>query len=539
MEKTLEQEFIFEFNKLFSFDVEEEVSCAYLLDLFSDYSKDFHALAEIEKAYNFACSLHEGQKRDSGEPYINHPLSVAIILAKMHADKDTIIAGILHDAIEDTYTSKLNISQLFNGFVGTYVDGVSKIVPIENIPQKLDNEAYMRKLITGMGEDLEIMLIKLADKLHNMRTLNFKNREKQIETAKETLDLFVPFAERLGVYEVKNELEDLSLKYIDPKCYDMIKEALYEILKKRIYDIKRDVSDITAWLTALDIESSFKFSTKNIYGIYKAIEKDIPDGDYDANTIRKIIEEKQIHDLISVQILVKEEKQCYEANQVISSYYKTNKDETKDYIKNPKANMYRSLHTTIYDESGKMLQIQFRTPNMDKVANYGFAALWDLSGPAFAKSDMRDAIKRNISKPVHAIDRIYANNAEFMAHIKEEMLGDRNIVVYTPKHEAIELPYGATPIDFAYQVHTDIGNSLDYAIVNGKVKDRYYQLCDGDIVEAVTSQYTHPTVVWLEHIVTTRAYKKISEFVRIKESNQNANITDEAQKVLSKEIKKM
>ena len=496
---------------------QDNVSCDFLLELFSEYNGDFHALDEIEKAYNFAFEQHKEQKRDSGEAYIVHPLSVAIILANMHADKDTICAGLLHDVIEDTGTTELNLAMLFNSQIAHYVAGVSNLEEKDDVRHKLDDLAYIRKLlITGTQDDLEIILIKLADKLHNMRTLEHKRAEKQVSTAKETLELFAPLAGRIGVYQVKNELEDLSLKFIRSDCYNFIKQVLVEELIKRKQNVYKAIQDIDLCLNAMDIDHKFKCSAKNIYGIYLGIEDMLPCENVTINDVRKALNEKNIHDLISVQVLVSDVKTCYEADRLINSYYSVVKEETKDYIKNPKSNMYRSLHTTVCDDENKLIQIQIRTPNMDKVADYGFSACWDLSGP-YAKTDMKEGIKRNIKKPVHAIDRIYASNEEFLTHIKSEMLQEDNIVVYTPTREAIELPAGATPIDFAYQIHTEIGNNLDYAIINGQKKDVYQQLHDGDVVKAVVSKNTHPNLLWLEHIVTTRAYKKICEYVRIDE----------------------
>ena len=527
-EKKFDKNFSEIYDSLIESETNEQPSLAYLLDLFSEYNNDYHALAEIEKAYLFAKKLHEQSDhpyRESGEPYIVHPLAVAIILAKLHADKDTICAALLHDVIEDTGTTKENIGQLFNINVAKYVDGVSKLEYSEDgTHNKLDNLAYMRKLITESPEDLEIILIKLADKLHNMSTLQYKRMDKQDSTAIETLELFVPLAAGFGVYEIKNKLEDYSLKSLNPNCYHLIDYIVKEELEKRRNTVKETIRDISFCLKSLDIEPSFKCIVKNNYGIYKIIEEEVkkyPYIGYDA--LKKIISQHQIHDLISIQVIVADVKKCYEANQVISNYYNIKSEESKDFIKNPKTNMYRSLHTTIYDNSNNLLQIQIKTPDMDKLANCGVAALWDMSGP-FAKSDMRKLIKRNIAKPVHSIDRIYDNNEEFMDHIKDEVLGDNKISVLTPDNESFEFQDGATVIDFAYRIHTDIGNHLDYAIVNGMKKDIYYKLHDGDRVEIFTSIYAQPNVLWLEHIATHKAYRKICEFVKIKEANQKVLI---------------
>ena len=519
------------YDSLINDNVEyEQYSLAYLLDLFSDYNNDYHALDEIEKAYLFAKRLHEQSDhplRESGEPYIIHPLAVAIILAKLHADKDTVCAALLHDVIEDTGTTKENIGQLFNENIARYVDGVSKLeYSVDGTHNKLDNLAYMRKLITESPEDLEIMLIKLADKLHNMSTLNYKSLKKQKTTAKETLELFVPLAAGYGVYQIKNQLENYSLKYIDSPGYHLINYAVRDILIKRKSEVLETLKEINKYLNIYNIDSTAKLSVKNTYDIYKIVEEDfkkynlVCSDSYDAiKYVESIIENHNIHDLISIQLIVDSEKKCYETDRIISSYFKVKSDENRDYIKNPKTNMYSSLHTTIYDKTGSLLQFQIKTSEMDKLANFGVAALWDISGP-FAKSDMRKIIKRNIAKPVHSIDRIYDSNEEFMNHIKTEVLGDNRISVLTRDDEAFEFQEGATIIDFAYRIHTDCGNHLDYAEVNGERKNIYYKLRDGDKVEVFTSMYAQPNVLWLEHIATHKAYRKICEFVNIKEDNQ-------------------
>lgn len=493
------KEFIKQYNCLNIDSYQNEpVSIDYLLDLFSEYNSDFLALGEIYKAYKFAEALHSDQKRDSGEPYIIHPLSVAIILAHMHADKDTICAGLLHDVIEDTDTTKSNIGMLFNGNIAKLVENVSKLELDEfNNIHKMDNSAYIRKLITSSGLDLETLIIKLADKLHNMRTLDHKKPVKRRSTALETLELFTPLAYRIGSYNIKNELEDLSLKYINEKYYTNTKNKLDEILENRKKDVCHLYVELDEILKSFDINHEIKCSLKNIYGIYK----------------EKNTRLNNLHDLISLQVLVNDIDKCYEVSKIVDSFFRVYEKENKDFIKNPKANMYQSLHKTIYDNSSNYIQLQIRTRNMDKAANYGFAACWDLSGP-YAKQDMTKGINKNFSKPIHAIDRMYEDDIEFLKHVKNELLRENNIVVYTPTNEAIELPYGATTIDFAYQIHTDIGNRIDYAIINGEQDILYTQLNDGDVVEIVTSELAYPNDEWLQYIVTTRAYKKINEYLK-------------------------
>lgn len=494
------KEFIKQYNNLNKDNLylDEPISIDYLLELFSEYNNDYLALGEISKAYKFAEAQHSIQKRDSGEPYIIHPLSVAIILAHMHADKDTICAGLLHDVIEDTGTTKLNVGMMFNANIAKLVENVSNLELDEfNHVHKMENIAYIRKLITSSGLDLETLIIKLADKLHNMRTLEHKKVTKRRSTALETLELFTPLAYRIGAYNIKNELEDLSLKYINEKYYLVTKDKLNDILEKRKTDICHLYIQLDEILKSFNIQHEIRCSLKNIYGIYK----------------EKNIRLNNLHDLISLQILVDDEEKCYEVLKIINLFFKVHEKENKDFIKNPKANMYRSLHTTIFDNSCNYVQLQIRTLNMDKAANYGFAACWDLSGP-FAKQAMSKGIYKNFSKPIHAIDRTCEDNYEFLKQIKNELLMENNIEVYTPTNEAIELPYGATVIDFAYQIHSHIGDSIDYAIINGKNVSAYTQLNDGDKVEIITSAYSNPTEEWFQYSITARAHKKIKEYLR-------------------------
>ena len=517
----------------------EKPSLAYLLDLFSEYNNDFHALDEIEQAYLFAKRLHaksDHPRRESGEPYIIHPLCVAIILAKLHADKDTICAALLHDVIEDTGTTKNNIAQKFNENIANLVDGVSKLeYKDDGKHNKLDNLAYMRKLITESPNDIEIMLIKLADKLHNMSTIKYKSHKKQIETANETLELFVPFATIYGVYQIKDKLEDYSLEALDYTAYHVINQAVKNILIKRKKDVKSTLNDIYTFLISLGIDVEFKCSVKNVYSIYKMIEKEISEynfvcaNSFDAiSDVEKMINELELHDLLSIQVIVDNKEKCYETNNIITNLYKVKHEETKDYISKPKTNMYQSLHTTIYDKSEKLLQIQIRTSEMDKLADCGVAALWDISGP-YAKEDMRDKIKRNIQKPVHAIDRLCKNNEMFLANIKKEILDeDKKIVVYTPGNpekdigpEAIELPYGSTVIDFAYRIHTNYGDRLGFAVVNGKYQDPFYVLNDGDqVVLFKTIDEDLAERKWLNHSITIRSKKKIKECIKRNKDNE-------------------
>ena len=507
------------YDPLFKDQIEEEkYTIDYLLDLVSEYNPSKMALGEIRKAYEFACDQHYGQLRNSGEKYIIHPLTVAIILAQMHADKDTIIAGLHHDLREDTFASPIYLGIKFGQHVDDLVAGLSNCKMVDGQKIKLDNDDYMRQLITKTEKDIEIMIIKLADKLHNMRTLKYKKPERQVETALETLELFSPLAGIFGIYKIKTELEDLSLMYIKPSYYDAIVEVLKEELFIRRESIYETYVNIDSNLNDLGIDHYIKFSTKNIYGIYKDIVHELYKSNPSVYDVRNIIRKKNIHDLISMQIVVNDEVDCFITNRHIHEKYNVEEIYSKDYIRKPKANMYRSLHTTIYDKGAKFLQIQIRTPEMDKVADYGFAACWDLSG-SNAKQTMQDGIKRNYSKAVHAIDRVYVDSAEYLTHFKQEILSENNIEVYTPTHEVINLPLGATVIDFAYRIHSDYGDKLGFAVVNNKYQDIFHVLHDGDTVKLFKAEEDLADESWLDYAVTVRAKKKIGECIKRNKDN--------------------
>lgn len=453
----------------------------------------------IEKAYNYAKNLHEGQFRQSGEPYISHPLNVAYILSEIHADTDTICAGLLHDTLEDTEITKEAIAEDFNKEIANLVDGVTKISKLNFSTKNDQNMANTRKIITGLTSDVRIIVIKLADRLHNMRTLQFKSEFKQKENAMETMDIFVPLAYYIGAYRIKSELEDLSLQYLYPDKYKKIKDIKFKIEEDSKMCLEEMLQKIKRILFDKKIPNEIKVRTKNIYGIYKRL-----------NEGNKI---SDIHDLLALKIMVDDIDKCYQTLGIVHNEYHPINDKFKDYICNPKTNMYRSLHTTVFGPEDRLVQTQIRTFDMDKVASFGLSAYWDIK-KGNARDIMQEELKNKYQffQSLVEINRVFADNQEFVSQVKSELFADK-IYVYTTKGEIIELPKGSTAIDFAYKIHTDIGNTMISAIVNDKMVDPDYVLHNKDRVRVITDIMSYgPREEWLDKVQTTKAKRKIREF---------------------------
>jgi len=454
----------------------------------------------ITKAYKYAEKLHEGQKRQSGEDYIIHPLNVAYILSEMHADRDTICAALLHDVIEDTRITKEDIERDFNKTIANLVDGVTKISGLNFSTSKQEiNMANTRKIIMSITEDIRIIIIKLADRLHNMRTLEYKSRFKQQENALETMDIFVPLAYYIGAYRIKNELEDLSFRYLKPEKYleyELLKngyeEDYSEQLQEMLYKIKTILNDN-------NIPNEIKVRTKNIYGIYKNKDK------------------KDIHDLFALKIMVDQEYECYNTLRLVHKLYHPVNSYFKDFICNPKTNKYQSLHTTVFGPKNKLVQTQIRTHDMDRVASFGFAAYWDIY-----KGDARDVIQKELKednqfvKSLVEINDIFTDNQEFVIQVKSELFND-NVYVLTPKGDVKQLPKGATIIDFAYSIHTDIGNQMIGALVNDLKVPVDYELKSNDRIRILTSpNIDGPNLGWINIAKTSTARTRIKEYFKNK-----------------------
>ena len=468
---------------------------------------DEEAIDIITKAYNVANEAHLGQVRQSGEPYISHPLSVAYILASMNADSDTICAGLLHDTIEDTKITKEDIKKEFNEDVANLVDGVTKISKL-NFSSATDMDlANTRKIITSITEDVRIIIIKIADRLHNMRTLEFKSEFKQKKISLETLELFVPLAYYIGAYNIKREMEDIALKYLKPELYKEIEEKRNSIVDKCQDSLEDMLEKISFMLEEKKIHNSMRIRIKNIYGIYKKMQDNYKISD--------------IHDLLSIKVMVNSIEECYQVLGLVHSKYSPINEKFKDYIFNSKTNMYRSLHTTVFGENDKIVQIQIKTFEMDNIAENGLTAYWKINGEEKARDLMQEDLKKKYQfyKSLKEINKKFNDNEDFIKQVQSELFSNK-IYVYTSKGEIKELPKGSTIIDFAYKIHSEVGNTLEKAKVNGIYVDLDYVLKNKDRVQIITNPLSNgPKKDWVDKAITTYAKRKIKEFNKIKDNN--------------------
>lgn len=469
----------------------------------------------ITKAYKYAEELHRGQKRNSGEDYIIHPLNVAYTLAELHADRDTVCAGLLHDTLEDTNATKNEITYEFNETIAKLVDGVTKLKLNKMDYKTTAQDLYMvnmRKTLMGASEDVRIIIIKLADRLHNMRTLEFKSPEKQKRIALETLEFYAPLANFLGIYRMKSELEDISFSYLKPDMYKYITNQTNKIEEKNKPYIEEMLLNIKRLLNDELIPNEIKIRTKNIYGIYKRYNEGQ--------------EFKNMHDLIALKVMVDDLVNCYNALRIVHSNYKHINDHFKDYLFNPKSNLYHSIHTTVFAPNNSLVQTQIRTFDMDKVASFGLPSFWDIN-----KGEAGNVMHEELSKKyqlistLNEIDSMFLDNAQFVNEVKNNLFSD-NICVYTADGKRMNLVKGSTPVDFAYYIHTDIGNQMVEAYVNGELVPFDYELKYSDRVVIVTSDLSEgPKIEWLNLAHTGLARKKIKEFMKkkIKEKNGSQN----------------
>ena len=453
----------------------------------------------IKKAYYYAEELHKGQKRQSGEDYITHPLNVAYILASMHADRDTVCAGLLHDTLEDTHITKEDISHDFNPVIASLVDGVTKISKLNFSTKQEQNLANTRKIITGITSDVRIIIIKLADRLHNMRTLEYKTEFKQKENSLETIDIFVPLAYYIGAYRIKSELEDLSFRYLKPDIYMSLLEknkTLEEENKNTLLEMKYKIETI---LKDNNIPNEIKVRTKNIYGIYKRLSAGERLSD--------------IHDLFSLKVMVDEIDDCYKTLRYVHNLYHPINSKFKDYICNPKTNMYSSLHTTVFGEEGKLVQTQIRTFDMDKIASFGLTAYFDIN-KGNARKIMQEELKNKYQffSSLLEINSVFADNQEFVNQIKNELFSSK-VYIYGTDGKIVELPKGSTIIDYAFNLESDIGYTMIGAVVNDEYKDVDYILKNNDRVRIIRDDLSFgPREEWITKAVTTKAKKRIKEF---------------------------
>ena len=469
-------------------------------------------ISMIEKAYRIAKEAHKDQVRKSGEPYIIHPLWVGIILADLEMDKETIVAGMLHDAVEDTAMTLDDITKEFGEEVALLVDGVTKLGQLSYSQDKLEVQAEnLRKMFLAMAKDIRVIIIKLADRLHNMRTLEFMTPAKQQEKARETMDIYAPIAQRLGISKIKTELDDLSLKYWKPDVYYQLVKDLNERKTEREEFVQQIVAEVSKHMKNAHIKAKVYGRVKHFFSIYKKMVNQ-----------NKTLD--QIYDLFAVRIIVDSVKDCYGALGVIHEMYTPIPGRFKDYIAMPKPNMYQSLHTTLMGPSGQPFEIQIRTEEMHKTAEYGIAAHWKYKeGSDAAKSMASQEAKLNWLRQILEWQRDMSDNREFLSLLKGDLdLFAEDVYCFTPNGDVKNLPNGSTPVDFAYAIHSAVGNKMVGARVNGKLVNIDYKIQNGDRIEILTSQNSKgPSRDWLNIVKSTQAKNKINQWFKkeFKEDN--------------------
>ncbi|WP_432737586.1 RelA/SpoT family protein [Maridesulfovibrio sp. FT414] len=493
-----------------------------ITDIVSSYIDD-PDLALIQRAYVFSARAHEGQVRLSGEPYLAHPLHVAKILADMRLDEPTIAAGLLHDTVEDTDTTIDEIADLFGEEVADIVDGVTKISMMDFESKAIAKAENIRKMILAMAEDIRVLMVKLADRLHNMRTLDFQKSYKQILIAQETMDIYSPLANRLGLYMVKRDLEDLCLSYLKPDVYQDITDGLarHTTIGKEYVD--KVVGLLTDILKDNEIKGTVYGRTKHKYSIHKKMT-------------RQGLDFEEVHDIIAFRVITDTVKDCYSVLGLVHSMWKPVSGRFKDYISIPKANMYQSLHTTVIGPEGERIEIQIRTSEMQQVAEYGVAAHWQYkeTGTSTAKQN-RDAERFSWLRQIMDWQRELEDPREFMASLRFDLFNEE-VYVFTPAGEIKELPDGSTPVDFAYSIHSELGNHCAGAKVNGRLVPLNTSLKNGDTIEVITDKKRKPSRDWLKFVKTAKARTRIKHYIRTEERTSSIML---AKEMLEKEGRRM
>ena len=503
---------------------EEIISYETFIDAVKSYINDPIEIEVIEKSYEFAKKVHEGEKRLTGEDYITHPLTVAYILTKIHSDYETLSSALLHDVLENGVTTESELESEFGSDITKLVKEVTKINKLSLNANSEYYINYYKKILVGLCEDVRVIIIKLADRVHNMRTLWAIPEEKQKEKAKETLEILAPIAHRLGIHYLKSELEDLSLRYYKPDVYYDIVTRLNNTKKERDSVILEMKESISKMLDEHGIKHEIKGRSKSIYSIYNKMQNG------------KKFEE--IYDILALRVYVNTESECYLALGLIHSKYKPLNKRFKDYIAMPKENMYQSLHTTIFGVGGALYEVQIRTYEMDKIAEYGIASHWAYK----EKIDESVAIKNVMEQKLQMFRNIIEssqdealNDEDFVNNVKKEALNNY-IYVYTPKGDVIELPLGATPIDFAYKVHTNIGDTMVGAIVNDNIVPLDYKLKDGDIIKVNVNKNSKPSKEWINIAFTSQARNRIKSFYTKIDKIENIK---HGQELIEKELRKL
>ena len=468
-------------------------------------------LSDIERAYKVAKKAHEGQFRKSGEPYIIHPLCVAIILAELELDKESIIAGLLHDVVEDTVMTSEDVAKEFGDEVALLVDGVTKLTQLNYQHDKIEVQAEnLRKMFLAMAKDIRVILIKLADRLHNMRTMQYQSLAKQVEKSRETMDIYAPIAHRLGISKIKVELDDLSMKYLMPDTYnDLVKQVDINRPGREAF-IKSIIKEVGMHISNAGIEAEIDGRVKHFFSIYRKMVNQ-----------NKTLD--QIYDIFAVRIKVDTVKDCYAALGVIHEMYKPIPGRFKDYIAMPKPNMYQSLHTTLIASNGQPFEVQIRTYEMHRIAEYGIAAHWKYKEGKTGESNKNEEAKLSWLRQILEWQRDMSDNKEFLSSIKNDLnLFSDSVYCFTPTGDVKTLPAGSNPIDFAYSIHSAVGNKMVGARVNSKLVNIDYEIKNGDRIEIITSQNSKgPSRDWLSMVKSTQARNKINQWFKqeLKEDN--------------------
>lgn len=486
----------------------ENITIEDLINKVKEYDETPEDLNLIRSAYEYAYKKHFSQKRITGDDYITHPLNVAWILTNVNADAEAISAALLHDTIEDSDSTYEEIKDLFGENVAKIVDGVTKINRLKFNSDSEQMAANQRKILVGLSSDVRVLIVKLADRLHNMRTLYVLSEAKQKRKAKETLEILTPVAHRLGMYKLKSELEDLSLRYLNPDAYYDIVEKLNLKKTERDEAVGKMLDEVSNLLTEHNITHEIKGRSKSIYSIY--------------NKMNKGKKFEDIYDILALRVFVNTEQECYLALGLIHSKYKPVPKRFKDYIAMPKTNLYQSLHTTVFGIDGELFEIQIRTYEMDRIAEYGIASHWSYKENKKVNNKDQMEQKLEIFRSIIELNEDASTPEEFISNVKKDILFNDSIYVYTPKGDVIELPNGATCVDFAYRVHSEVGDKMIGAIVNDSIVPFDYVLKTGDIIKVNTSKLSKgPNKDWLKFVVTSHAKNKIRAFYTKREKDEN------------------
>ncbi|MDH7500533.1 MAG: bifunctional (p)ppGpp synthetase/guanosine-3',5'-bis(diphosphate) 3'-pyrophosphohydrolase, partial [candidate division NC10 bacterium] len=500
-----------------------EVAAPARIEEIEEELRKYHPDADLgllEKGYAFASKVHQGQERRSGEPFLSHPLEVAKILSQLKMDASTITAGLLHDAVEDTLTTIQEVREEFGEEIADLVDGLTKISKLAFRTREDRQAESLRKMVMAMSKDIRVLLIKLADRLHNMRTLDPLEPEKKRDIAQETLDIYAPLAHRLGIAWIKWELEDLALRYLEPEVYDDLVLRVSKKRKEREGEIHEVISILQGRLREMEIKARITGRPKHFYSIFKKMRDQ-----------GRIFDE--IYDLTAIRIITRSIRDCYGALGIVHSLWKPIPGRFKDFIAMPKSNMYQSLHTTVIGPKGEPVEIQIRTEQMHRTAEEGIAAHWRYK-EGRARIDPSD---KNFVwlRQLLEWQQDLKDPREFMETVKVDLFPEE-VYVFTPKGDVKELPRGATPIDFAFSIHTDVGIRCVGAKVNGKIVPLRYELRNGDIVEIVTSPSHGPSKDWLKIVKTSRARSKVKQWIKKEQRDRSIALGRE---LCEKEIRKL